>query len=61
MQEAGRNILENASKEDFSNIRKFVVHGILSTDMTSHFEIMKKIEIQVKNACFAPDEGIPRH
>ena len=51
------NFLENMSKSDFMLFRKYVVHGILNTDMMKHKEMMNDIQPKVDSKKFTPQEG----
>lgn len=42
---------------DFSLFRKYVTHGIMSTDMMKHKVIMTDISMRVNEDNFVPDEG----
>lgn len=42
---------------DFALFRKYVSHGIMSTDMMKHKTIMTDISMRVKEDDFMPDEG----
>lgn len=51
------NIFENMARSDFSLFRKYVAHGIMSTDMMKHKSLMTDIGMRVQEDDFVPDEG----
>jgi len=42
-QKDGYNIFAKFSKEDYSKIRERVIHMVLSTDMSNHFNDLSKV------------------
>ena len=53
----GTDFLEKMKRNDFILFRKYVVHGILKTDMSEHMNMTKTIKFKVeKEKDFIPDE-----
>ena len=52
------NIFSSMSSDDFTLFRKYVIHGIISTDMMLHKQIMADIQLKVDQNSFIPQEGI---
>lgn len=51
------NFLENMTRNDFILFRKYVIHGILHTDMAEHSSLINQISFkQTKEEDFIPDE-----
>jgi len=53
----GTDFFEFMPRSDFILFRKYVIHGILNTDMSEHTNMVNKIDIKInKEKDFLPDE-----
>ena len=52
------NIFANMDSEEFKIFRKYVIHGIIHTDMALHFSMVKSITSQWEKNDFNPDEEL---
>jgi len=56
LRDPNANILAGLSRERFQQVRKFIIHGILHTDMSFHFEDIKILSSREVEAPFNPKE-----
>jgi hypothetical protein len=46
MQGDETNVLSHLKPEEYAEVRKVVIHGILATDMAGHFDLVKKLRLR---------------
>lgn len=51
------NIFRKMPKDEFVLFRKFVIQGIINTDMMKHKALMSDIISRIDTDTFTPDEG----